>query len=144
MTTMALVRGPRSGCIVRSSTLSVSGRQSAKTGRIPFEANALAADTNVNDGTITSSPGRASRRAAAISSAAEHEFVSNALPAPVAVSSSASHDLVNTPFPARCSDASTFITSPAASDTDVGLLNGIRYVISQLRLARACSDQKIV
>ena len=62
--------------------LSVSARMSTKTGTPPRSTKAFAVDTNVNDGMITSSPGRMSARSAAISSAAVHECVSSALRQP--------------------------------------------------------------
>ena len=56
-----------------SSMFSVSGRMSTNTGVAPRSTNALAVETNVNDGMITSSPGPMSSSSAAISSAAVHE-----------------------------------------------------------------------
>ena len=50
--------------------LSVSGRMSTNTGVAPRSTNALAVETNVNDGMMTSSPGPRSSSIAAISSAA--------------------------------------------------------------------------
>ena len=58
--------------------LSVSGRMSTKTGVAPRSTNALAVDTNVNDGMITSSPTPTSLRIAAISRAAVQECVRSA------------------------------------------------------------------
>ena len=57
--------------------LSVSGRMSTKTSRAPSRTNALAVDTNVNDGKITSSPGFRLHKMAAISRAAVHEGVNS-------------------------------------------------------------------
>ena len=56
-----------------SSRFSVSGRMSTNTGPAPRSTNALAVETKVNDGMITSSPGSRSSSSAAISSAAVHE-----------------------------------------------------------------------
>jgi hypothetical protein len=50
---------------------------SANTTRAPRSAKALAVDTNVNAGTITSSPGPTSSKSAASSSAWVHEVVSS-------------------------------------------------------------------
>ncbi len=67
----------------------MSGRMSANTGRAPRSTKALAVETNVNDGTITSSPGRASSSSAAISRACVQDVVSSALPDPTVCSSRA-------------------------------------------------------
>ena len=67
----------------------MSGRMSAKTGRAPRSTNAFTVETNVNDGTITSSPGRKSSSSAAISSACVHDVVSSARRTPSVLSSSA-------------------------------------------------------
>ena len=67
----------------------MSGRMSTKTGTAPRSANALAVETKVNDGMITSSPGPTSASSAAISSAAVHECVSRAAAAPVSATSQA-------------------------------------------------------
>ena len=58
---------------------SVSARMSTNTGTAPRSTKALAVETNVNDGMMTSSPGSRSSSSAAISSAAVHECVSSAL-----------------------------------------------------------------
>jgi hypothetical protein len=50
---------------------------SANTTRAPRSANALAVDTNVNAGTITSSSGPTSSKSAASSSAWVHDVVSS-------------------------------------------------------------------
>ena len=59
----------------------MSGRMSAKTGFAPRRAKALAVETKVNDGTITSSPGLRSSSRAAISRAWVQLVVSSALAA---------------------------------------------------------------
>ena len=56
-----------------------SARLSAKTIVAPWRTNARADDTNVYDGTMTSSPGPTPVRIAAISSASEHDVVSRHL-----------------------------------------------------------------
>jgi hypothetical protein len=61
-----------------TSMLSVHGSTSTKTGVAPRETNAFAVETNVNVGTITSSPAVTPARIAAISSAAVQDGVSNA------------------------------------------------------------------
>ena len=53
----------------------MSGRMSTKTGVAPRSTKALAVETNVKDGMITSSPGPTSASSAAISSAAVQECV---------------------------------------------------------------------
>ena len=73
---MARVRGVIAASISVSSMFSVSGRMSTNTGTAPRSAKALAVETNVNDGMITSSPGCRSSRSAHISSAWVHDVVS--------------------------------------------------------------------
>ena len=80
--------------------LSVSGRTSTNTGTAPRRTKALAVETKVNDGMMTSSPGPMSARIAAISSAAVHECVSSARRAPVR-SPATPRSLVKTPSPER-------------------------------------------
>ena len=60
----------------------MSGRMSTNTGLAPRSTNALAVETNVSDGMITSSPGPMSSSIAAISSAAVHDGVNRALAQP--------------------------------------------------------------
>jgi hypothetical protein len=84
-----------------SSIFSVSGRTSTKTGIAPRSTNALAVDTKVNDGMMTSSPGPTSARIAAISSAAVQECVSRARRAPVKRASHSLQRRVNVPSPER-------------------------------------------
>lgn len=55
----------------------VAGSLSTKTMRAPVSATALAVETKVNDGMITSSPGPRFNSSAAISSAAVQEWVSS-------------------------------------------------------------------
>ena len=59
------------------SMFKVSNVESTKTGFAPKSAKALAVDTNVNDGTITSSPGFKLHSNADISSACVQDVVSN-------------------------------------------------------------------
>jgi len=59
--------------------LRVSDRESTKTGTALYRANALAVDTKVYDGTITSSPGFKLHSKADISSAWVQEVVSKVL-----------------------------------------------------------------
>ena len=115
-----------SGSTVCSSRFSVSGPQSANTGVNPRMAKALAVETKVNDGTMTSSPGRASSRSADISSAAVHEFVRSAVRAPVISSRRDSQPRVYGPFPDSLPLWSACVTHPTASASIVGRLNGIR------------------
>ena len=72
----------------------MSGRMSANTGLAPRSTKALAVETNVNDGTMTSSPGLRSSSSAAISRACVQEVVSSALGAPTACSSRVWHSFV--------------------------------------------------
>jgi hypothetical protein len=62
---------------------------------------ALAVETNVNEGMITSSPGRRSASIAASSSAEVHDPVSSARAAPVRLSNHRAHRSVNAPLPDR-------------------------------------------
>ena len=106
---------------------SVSGRMSTKTGVAPRSTTALAVDTNVKDGMMTSSPGPSSSSIAAISSAAVQEWVSKACGQPIACSSQAWHFLVNGPSPDRCwfwIASSMYWTSLPAGN---GRLNGMAW-----------------
>ena len=67
---VARVREVAAGSIAFGSILSVSGSISTNTGTAPRRTTALAVDTKVKDGMITSSPGFRSHRMAAISNAA--------------------------------------------------------------------------
>ena len=77
----------------------MSGRMSTKTGRAPRSTNAFAVETNVNDGTITSSPGPMSSSSAAISRACVQDVVSSTRRAPRSSSSRRRHFSVKTPSP---------------------------------------------
>ena len=66
----------------------MSGRMSTKTGRAPRSTNALAVDTNVNDGHDDLVARAESSSSAAISRAWVHDVVSSTLGAPVIASSS--------------------------------------------------------
>ena len=77
--------------------LSVSGLISTNTGTPPRSTNALAVETNVNDGMTTSSPGSMPASSAAISRAAVHEWVSSARPHPTVCSSHSSQRFENWP-----------------------------------------------
>ena len=126
MTTMALVRGPMRGAIVASSTFRVSGLQSAKIGVNPCIAKAFAVDTNVNEGTITSSLGRASTISADISSADVQELVRSAACALVSSRRRVSQACVNGPLPDSLPLRTTSDTQLSASGISVGRLNGMR------------------
>ena len=80
----------------------MSGRTSQNTGRAPRSTNAFAVDTNVNDGTITSSPGWMSSSSAAISSACVQEVVSSAARRAEHRCSSSWHRVVKVWSPAIC------------------------------------------
>jgi hypothetical protein len=54
---MARVRGVTAGSISAASMFRVSFRESTNTGLAPNIAKALAVETNVYEGTMTSSPG---------------------------------------------------------------------------------------
>mgnify|MGYP005833694811 CR=1 FL=1 len=79
---------------------SVSGRMSTNTGRAPSRTNALAVDTNVYDGMITSSPGSSSHSMGAISCAAVPEGTSSTRGTPNRSSISRQQAWVKCPSPA--------------------------------------------
>src|SRR5437763_12631954 len=96
---------------------------SAKTILAPRRRNALAVETKVNEGTITSSPGAMSRRRADISSACVAEVTVSAGQPSISRSFS-SQRLPNGPPPAVCPcSASAIRSSSLPSRTD--LLKGI-------------------
>src|SRR6185436_10123348 len=98
---------------------------SAKTGRAPRNTYALTPETNVNDGTMTSSPGFRSRRSADISSACVHDVVRRTFFAPRSCSSIACARFVKAPSPEMCPfaiDCATYSSSRPSTD---GLLKGI-------------------
>ena len=66
----------------------------------PSRATALAVETNVYDGRMTSSPGPRSHRIAAISSAAVHDGVISTFSMPYSRSISSAQALVKCPSPA--------------------------------------------
>ncbi len=74
---------------------------STNTGVAPLRAKAFAVDTNVNDGMMISSPGAASIRIAAISSAPVQECVSSARGTSSVRSIQVWHLAVNGPLPDR-------------------------------------------
>jgi hypothetical protein len=80
----------------------VSGRMSANTGRAPCNAKALAVETKVKEGTITSSPGPMPRRIAAISRACVQEVVTRADRHPTTSRRSFWHFLEYVWSPATC------------------------------------------
>jgi len=127
---MRRVRSVMSDSSLRSSRFSVSGRTSAKTGRAPRSAKALAVETKVKDGTMTSSPGFRSNSSPAISSACVQEVVSSALPTPCSCSSRAWHFFVKPPSPIRWLLASAcsmyFDSSPSLCSRLKGMVMGAR------------------
>jgi hypothetical protein len=74
---------------------------STNTGTAPRSATALAVETNVNEGMITSSPGARSARIAASSSADVQEPVRSTRAAPVRCSSQRLQRSVKGPLPDR-------------------------------------------
>ena len=79
---MTRVRGVTSDSSFDASRFGSSPRLSTNTIVAPWRTNASALETNVYDGTITSSPGPTPVRMAAISSASVHEVVSRHFPKP--------------------------------------------------------------
>mmetsp|Transcript_30419 Transcript_30419/g.71048 ORF Transcript_30419/g.71048 Transcript_30419/m.71048 type:complete len:223 (+) Transcript_30419:1284-1952(+) len=84
---MARVRGVMAASILVSSMFWVSGRMSTNTGVAPWLTNALAVDTNVYDGIITSTSGPDPMHTEHISSAAVPELTSSAFFTPSSASS---------------------------------------------------------
>ena len=82
---------------------------STNTGTAPRRAKALAVDTKVYDGMITSSPSPMSNSSAAISSAAVHEWVSRTFGAPSFDSISSWHRCVKRPSPASCPPSTAWL-----------------------------------
>ena len=103
----------------------MSGRMSTKTVRAPRSANAFAVDTNVNDGTMTSSPGCMSSSSAAISSACVHDVVSSTVAPWCTSHNSDAARLVMTPSPDRWPEAKASATRSSWPGAIVGRLNGI-------------------
>jgi hypothetical protein len=93
------VRSVIAASILASSMFSVSGRMSTNTGTPPRTATALAVETNVNEGMITSSPGPIPARMIAISSAAEQEGVISASAQPTRSRSHSEQRRPKTPLP---------------------------------------------
>src|SRR4051812_5894965 len=117
------------------SMFSVSSRTSTNTGTAPRLAYALAVVTNVNDGMITSSPGRRSSSRADISSAAVHDGVMSTLTAPVSPSSHSPQRRPNAPLPERCPESIAARMWSNSVPTTYGRLNGtLRSVRSPIRL----------
>ena len=104
----------------------MSGLQSAKIGVNPCIAKAFAVDTNVNEGTITSSLGRASTISADISSADVQELVRSAACALVSSRRRVSQACVNGPLPDSLPLRMASDTQSSASGISVGRLNGMR------------------
>lgn len=104
--------------------LSVSGRISTKTGTPPRNTKALAVETKVYDGSMTSSPSSMSRSSAIISSAAVHEGVSSALRQPVCCSSHAWLRRVKGPSPARWPQECASAMYASSRPVMYGRLNG--------------------
>ena len=119
---------------------SVSGRMSTKTGVAPRSTNALAVETKVNDGMITSSPGPTPLRMAAISSAAVQEWVRSAFWLPIRASSQAQQRFENSPFPARWPFAWAWAMYDSSRPVMNGLLKGIMRRAPRRRRLRATSS----
>src|SRR5580765_2978695 len=109
--------------IFAASRLSVSSRTSTNTGTPPRSTKALAVETKVNEGMMTSSPGPMPARIAAISRAAVPECVRSALRQPTLRSSHAWHRLVNGPSPERCMFSCACRMYSSSRPVRYGLLN---------------------
>jgi len=118
---------------------SVSHRESMKTGRAPKRAKALAIDTNVKDGTLTSSPGFSERSSADISNACVQDEVSRSRPAVVVSPIDASTHWVNLPFPELCSLSMVSARRLRSSTVISGRLKGI-FVLARVLVAGSFCD----
>ncbi len=98
---MACVRGVIAASTRRLVEIERVGADVDEDRRRAASTKALAVETKVNEGMITSSPACDAARIAAISSAAVQECVSSAFSAPVRRSSQAQQRFVNSPLPAR-------------------------------------------
>ena len=80
----------------------MSARMSTNTGVAPRSTKALAVETNVNEGMITSSPGLDACEQRRHLQRAVHEWVSRTLAGPSCASSQSEQRAVNGPLPDRC------------------------------------------
>jgi hypothetical protein len=103
----------------------VSGRMSTKTGVPPRRTTAFAAETKVNDGITTSSPGPMSSSSADISSAAVAECTRTAFAQPVWASSHSQHRVVNSPPAESCPRPIASAMWACSAPTTSGRLNGM-------------------
>ena len=103
---------------------SVSGRTSTNFSVAPRSRKALAVETNVYEGRMTSSPGATSHSSAAISSADVHDVVSRTRAAPKRCSISCWHSRVNGPSPLVWPLARQRATSSASSPAEERLIEG--------------------
>src|SRR4051812_14101347 len=116
---------------------SVSARTSAKIGRAPRRASALAVDVKVNEGRTNSSPGPRSRSRPHISSASVHEVVKSARLHPSLDSRSLEQRCENIPPPDNWPAARLASRYSRSFPTKDGRLNGIRIGVIYLPQARA-------
>ena len=112
---------------------------STKMGLAPRRTTALAVETNVYDGRMTSSEGPKSHRIAAISRAEVQDVVSSTRWAPKLRSSIFSARLVNGPLPLAWPPEIAWLTYSSSEPTMEGLLNGI--VIFIIRLQSKSGDE---
>lgn len=109
-----------------TSIFKVSDLESTKTGVNPLIANALAVETKVKEGTITSSPGDFRIRSAAISSALVHDVVINVRGISNLSDISRSDESVNSPPPAKCPEVAATLRASISRESRFGQLNGIK------------------
>src|SRR5438132_6198320 len=95
-----------------------------KTGRAPRKTNAFATDTNVNEGTITSSPGEISRSSAAISSACVQDVVRSAFTTPSSDSRSWWQRRLKGPSPDTWPEAIAALMYSISRPSKLGRLKG--------------------
>lgn len=121
---MARVREGRALSTMVSSTLRVSGRMSTNTGTPSRRSNAYAVYVIVSRGMIISSLGVIPKSSAAVSSAAEHDWVRSALAALVALINQALQRFVSTPSPAGTPEARASSRYVISCPVGNGQLNG--------------------
>src|SRR4051812_2361036 len=129
---MALVRGVIAASINVSSRFNVSGLISTNTGTARRSTTALAVETKVKDGMITSSPGSSSQRMAAISNADVHDWVSKASITLRRSFNQAWHRSANLPLPEKLRSRNTSVRYSISRPATGGTLNGTR-IIRQAR-----------
>jgi hypothetical protein len=122
-----LVRGVTSASSREQSRFGVCGSLSANTTLAPRRMNALAVDTKVNDGMMTSSPGPTPARIAAISNASVQEDVSSG-DSPKRSAKKRWHFFVKMPLPEILPDSTASRMYSSSRPVMNGLLKGSCFI----------------